>query len=356
MAERTADRSASALAPASSGPSRSQQTRRPVQLASTLAARRRDLALPLVLLGEVILWTILSPVFLTQVNLINILRASSTVGIMAVGMTLVILTAGIDLSVGSLVSFTGLVCASALAVSGSGLVVILVALAVGALSGLVNGVFVAKLGVPALITTLGTMYVLRAGSQLWNNGGPLPMRDPWIIWLGSGYIGPVPVPVLVWVLVLIGGYWVLSQSRFGRHVYAVGGSPQAAKLSGIRSTRVLLGVYVVSGLLAAVASLLYMGRLATSSPLTGDGLELQVIAAVVVGGASLFGGIGNLRDTVLGVLILTVLQTGLNLVGVSGFWQTMALGLALLVAVLLSPEATLHRLLSTVLHSRKARQ
>jgi ribose transport system permease protein len=164
---------------------------------------------------------------------------------------------------------------------------------------------------------------------------------------GSGYMGQIPVPVIVLALVFILGYWLLTQTQFGRHVYAVGGNPEAAKLAGIRTDRVLIKVYVLSGVLAAVASLLYVGRLATASPLTGVGLELQVIAAVIVGGASLFGGHGSLRDTFVGVLILAVLQNGLTLVGVSGFWQTMALGWALLLAVLFSPDAALrHRLVN----------
>jgi ribose/xylose/arabinose/galactoside ABC-type transport system permease subunit len=312
----------------------------PGRFRAFFSRHRRDFALPAVLLAEIVLWSALAPSFLSQANLINVIRASSTVGIMAVGMTFVILTAGIDLSVGSLVSFAGMACATTAALGGNALVIILVALAIGVVSGLINGVFVAEFRVPPLITTLGMMYVLIAAAQLWNNGGPLPMPDPFIIWLGSGYLGPVPIPVIVLVVVLAIGYWILNQTRFGRHVYAVGGNPDAAKLSGIRIGRVLIGVYVISGVLAAVAAVLYTGRLATASPLTGQGLELQVIAAVVVGGASLFGGRGNLRDTFLGVLILTVLQTGLNLIGISGFWQTMALGLALLVAVLLSPEAS----------------
>ncbi|MGW3622986.1 ABC transporter permease [Streptomyces sp. NPDC000880] len=323
------------------------------RLGESISRKRRDFALPAVLAAEIALWSVLAPSFLTEANLINIARASSAIGIMAIGMTFVILTAGIDLSVGSLVSLVGMGCATTLALGGNTVVVILVALAMGVISGLVNGTFVAKFRVPPLITTLGTMYVLIAGAQLWNNGGPLPMHDPFIIWLGSGYLGPIPIPVIVLAVALAVGYWMLNQTTFGRHVYAVGGGPAAAKLSGIRTDRVLIGVYVVSGVLSAIASVLYTGRLSTASPLTGQSLELQVIAAVVVGGASLFGGRGNLRDTFLGVLILTVLQTGLNLVGISGFWQTMALGLALLVAVLLSPEASLQKTIAS-LFARKA--
>ena len=315
--------------------------------------RRRDLALPLVLIAELVLWTILTPAFLTEANLVNIARASATVGIMAVGMTFVILTAGIDLSVGSLVSLVGMAVATTLTIVDNAFVAIVVAIVIGIVAGLFNGALVAKFRIPALIATLGSMYVLIAGAQLWNNGGPLPVRNAVIIKLGSGYVGPVPIPVIVLAIVLALGYWILTQTRFGRHVYAVGGGPEAAKLAGIRTERVLLGVYVISSVLAAIAALLYSGRLATASPLTGVGLELQVIAAVVVGGASLFGGRGNLRDTFIGVLILVTLQNGLNLVGVSGFWQTMALGWALLVAVILSPEASLHKNVTSLFRKAK---
>lgn len=307
----------------------------------------QEYGLVAVLLFEILLWALVSPSFFTSTNLINIARAAAAIGIMAVGMLFVILTAGIDLSVGASVSLIGMVAASMVAAWDNALLALVVSLAAGALIGFVNGAIVAKFRVPALIVTLGTMYIATSGAQLWNNGGPLPMRNETLRALGSFYVGPIPVPVIVWALVVLSGWWVLSQTTFGRHVYAVGGGFEAAQLTGIRIDRILTCVYVISGVLAALASLLYVGRLATASPLTGAGLELQVIASVVVGGASLFGGRGNIRDTVVGVLILTVLQNGLNLVGVSGFWQTMSLGIALLVAVLLSPEAALRtRLLS----------
>ncbi|MGO1972219.1 MAG: ABC transporter permease [Propionibacteriaceae bacterium] len=334
-------------------PTGNEESRRP-RWTRFASGRMRDFVLPSVLLAQLALWTMLVPSFLTQTNLINIARTSSLIGIMAIGMTFVILTAGIDLSVGSLVSFVGLVCASTLAAGGGTVGVVVVGLGLGALAGLLNGTFVAKFGVPPLITTLGTMYIFVAAARLWNNGGPLPMGDPVIIWLGSGYVGPIPVPVIVLVIVLGVAYWILNQTTFGRHVYAVGGNSVAAKLAGVRTGRVLLGVYVVSGVLGALTSLLYAGRLATASPLTGDGLELEVIAAVVVGGASIFGGRGTLRDTILGVLILTTLQNGLNLVGVSGFWQTMALGIALLIAVLFSPGSTIRETFTSLFRSRKA--
>jgi ribose/xylose/arabinose/galactoside ABC-type transport system permease subunit len=300
--------------------------------------RYRDYALVAVFTGEVLFWTLQSPAFLTLNNLLNIARQASTIGIMAVGMTYVILIAGIDLSVGSLVSFTGMLIASTLIGADSLLAALAVALGFGAVSGLFSGYLVSRLHVPAFIATLSLMQVYLAGAQLWNDGGPLSVTNSAVLMLGSGYIGPVPVPVVVFAVILLCGHWVLSQSVFGRHVYAIGGNPEAARLAGIPVRRVTLAVYALSGALAGLAALLFVGRLATASPLTGTGLELQVIAAVIVGGCSLFGGKGNLPDTLLGVLVLTMLQNGLTLVGVSGFWQNFATGVAVLLAVLLSGD------------------
>jgi len=314
-----------------------------------LRLRYRDYTLVAVLLAEMVFWSILSPVFLTELNLINIMRAAAAIGVMAVGMTFVILTAGIDLSVGSAVSFVGIVTASVLGAFDNVLVGFVVALGVGALIGLFNGFFIARLNVPPFIMTLALLNVLIAGAQLWNNGGPLPVPNEQLQLFGSGYIGPVPIPVIVGIVTFVVGWWILSQTRFGRHVYAVGGDPRAARLSGIRVDRVLIRVYVISGTLVGVATLMYLGRLGTASPLTGVGLELQVIAAVIVGGCSLFGGFGNLRDTLAGVLILAVLGNGLTLLGVSGFWQTLTTGVALLVAVLFSSGVSVQQRIKNLL-------
>lgn len=295
--------------------------------------RYRDVALPAILLTELAVWTYLSPVFLTGTNFFSIFRASAAIGVVAVGQTFVILTAGIDLSVGSLVSLSGMMCATTLDYTANPIAAIAVTLGFGILSGLFAGFLIAKLRVPAFITTLALLNVWIAMAQLWNNGGPIPISDDVIVYLGSGYVGPVPIPVIVMVIAFVIGTWVLTQTSFGRHVYAVGGNASAARLAGIPVERVIISVYVVSGLLAGVAAIMYDGRLATASPLTGVGLELRVVAAVIVGGTSLFGGRGRLWDTFLGVLILTVLTNGLTLVGISGFWQTFATGVAILLAV-----------------------
>ncbi|QOV33157.1 ABC transporter permease [Streptomyces ferrugineus] len=308
--------------------------------------RLRSGALIGVLAVEILFWSLASPAFLTESNVINILRAASVVGVIAVGMLFVILTAGIDLSVGSMVSFAGIAVAAALGVVDSFGIALLVTLAVGAVSGLFAGTLVARLRVPALITTLGLLYVLAAGAQIWNGGRPLPIVNETVILFGSGYVGPIPSPVLVLFGTYVVGWYVLTQTKFGRHVYAIGGNPRAARLAGVPVERTITFVYVISGVLAAMGGLLYAGRLATASPLTGTALELQVIAAAVVGGASLFGGRGTLRDTFIGVLILAILQNGMTLAGVPGFWQTFANGVALLIAVLLSGDSALLSLIT----------
>jgi ribose/xylose/arabinose/galactoside ABC-type transport system permease subunit len=301
----------------------------------------RSSALILVLIIEIMFWSFASPSFLTDTNVINILRAASVVGVIAVGMTFVILTAGIDLSVGSVVSFAGIAIAAALGRWDSILIAVLVAAAVGVGAGLFGGTLVARLRVPAFITTLGMLNVFAAGAQIWNGGRPIPITNQAVVLLGAGYVGPIPAPVIVLFVTYVVGWYVLSQTKFGTHVYAIGDNPRAARLAGVPVERTLTWVYVISGCLAALGGLMYAGRLGTASPLTGTGLELQVIAAVIVGGASLFGGRGNLRDTFIGVLILAILQNGMTLLGVPGFWQMFANGIALLVAVLLSGDAAL---------------
>lgn len=306
-----------------------------------LRGNYRSGALIGVLALEIVFWSLASPAFLTQRNLINTLLAASVVGIIAVGMLFVILTAGIDLSVGSMVSFAGIAVAASLQVVDSIFIALLVTLAVGALSGLFVGTVVGRLRIPALITTLGMYYVLAAGAQIWEGGRSVPVMNEAVVLLGSGYVGPIPSPVVMLFGVYAVGWYLLTQTKFGTHVYAIGGSPQAARRAGVRVEGTLTWVYIISGILAAFGGLLYAGRLATASPLTGTMLELQVIAAVVVGGASLFGGRGTLRDTFVGVLVLAVLQNGMTLVGVPDFWQTFFNGVALLLAVLLSGDSAL---------------
>lgn len=291
----------------------------------------------LVILGlEILIWSLLSPAFLTESNMTNVARQAAVIGIVAVGMTFVILTAGIDLSVGSLLGFAGIVSAWAMQeVAAAGAFGVLVAVGVGTGSGLFVGFIVAKLEIPAFITTLAMLAILKSGTLLLNDGEPIGIDSELYRTLGTEQLGSIPVPVIVMAAAYLVGHWALSSTRFGRHVYAIGGNPQAARSAGIRVDRHLIAVYVITGALVGVGAVLAAGRLGTATPLTGDGLELDVIAAVIIGGTSLFGGIGTLWGTLAGVLIIAFLRNGLTLMDVSGFWQLFATGTAVLAAVLL---------------------
>lgn len=306
-----------------------------------LRGRYRSGALIAVLALQIVFWSLATPSFLTANNLMNILLAASVVGVIAVGMLFVILTAGIDLSVGSMVSFAGIAVAASLGVVDSIFMALLVTVVAGGLSGLFVGTLVGRLRIPSLIMTLGMYYVLAAGAQIWEGGRSIPVTNEAVLLLGSGYVGPIPSPVLVLLAVYAGGWYLLTQTKFGKHVYAIGGNAQAARRAGVRVEGTLTWVYIISAVLAALGGLLYAGRLATASPLTGTMLELQVIAAVIVGGASLLGGRGNLRDTFVGVLVLAILQNGMTLMGVPNFWQNFLNGVALILAVVFSGDSGL---------------
>lgn len=287
-----------------------------------------------VLLLEMAILTFLSPAFLTEANLLNVARQAAPIGIIAVGLTFVILTAGIDLSVGSLVAFAGIIAAGAMERVDSGLFGVMVAILVGLGSGLFAGFVIAKLRVPPFIVTLAMLAMLQGATLLYRNGAPVVIDNELFREFGSGYVGPVPIPVILLVGTYLVGHWVLSSTKFGRHVYAIGGNETAARFAGIRVDRYIVGVYVISGLLASLGAVTLAGRLGTATPLTGQGLELEVIAAVIVGGTSLYGGVGTLWGTFAGVLIIAFLSNGLTLMDVSGFWQQFATGAVVLVAVL----------------------
>lgn len=288
-----------------------------------------------VLLLEMAILTFLSPAFLTEANLTNVARQAAVIGIVAVGMTFVILTAGIDLSVGSLVAFAGIIAASAMQQVSSGLIGVVVAMSVGLISGLFSGIVIAKLRVPPFIVTLSMLAMLRGATLLYRNGAPIGINNESFLGLGAGYLGAVPIPVILLVSTYLIGHYVLSSTKFGRHIYAIGGNETAARLSGIRVDRHIIGVYVISGFLAGLGAVIISGRLGTATPTIGQNLELDVIAAVIVGGTSLYGGIGTLWGTFAGVMIIAVLQNGLTLMNVSGFWQLFATGAVVLAAVLI---------------------
>ncbi len=294
----------------------------------------RGLAIWLVLVAEGVVWTALSPEFLTLRNITDILRQGSLQGIVAVGGTFVLLTGEIDLTVGSLTSFAGIVAAGIMTRIDNTAVGMAAAIGIGLLSGLTVGLVTTRARVPSFIVTLAGLEILAALTLLFANGATIPIANGAFQWFGFGYIGPIPIPVYVMAAVYILGWVLLTQTTFGRRTYAVGGNRAAARYSGINIERHIVSVFALAGILTGIGAILIAGRLASASPLTGQGLELQVIAAIVVGGTSLFGGSGTLLGTLAGVLIIAVLQNGLTLVNISSFWQQFAIGMVILLAVI----------------------
>ena len=287
--------------------------------------------------------------FLAPGNVLNILRQIAVNAILATGQTFVIITAGIDLSVGSLVALTGVLMAGTLSGVHTAwiafVVAILVGLGVGGAAGAVNGTPVVKFGLPPFITTLAMMLMARGLAFLYTKGAPIEIDNNAFDSLGTGMLLPglghlvkipgIPAPIIIMLAVVIVASYVLGQTRFGRYVYAIGGNEEAARLSGIAVGRVKLGVYVISGALAGLASLLLAARLNSGIPQSGLGYELQAIAAVVVGGTSLMGGRGSIGGTFVGALLIGVLYNVMNLLNVQSYAQEVVLGAVILVAVLL---------------------
>lgn len=299
------------------------------------------------LLALMVVFTIMNPNFLNPTNLFNVMRQISITGLIALGMTFVILTAGIDLSVGSLVAFSGMVAAvvakggtaNTLSLGASGnqgfgwFAALLAALLVGTLAGAVQGLTITRLKVPPFVVTLGGLTIFRGLTLTISGGGPISGFDASMRWFGTGLIGPVPVPVIIFALAALACHLVLRYTRYGRAVYAVGGNAEAARLSGLRVDRILVSVYVIVGFFCGLAAFVLSARLNSAEAVAGIGYELTVISAVVIGGTSLFGGIGSVGGTVIGAALIGVLVNGLVLNNVSSYTQQVVIGLILIVAV-----------------------
>ncbi|MEL6962727.1 MAG: ABC transporter permease [Pseudomonadota bacterium] len=293
-------------------------------------------------------FAILEPRFLSSLNLFNVMRQVSIFGLLAIGMTFVILTRGIDLSVGSLLAFAGLVAAavakggfeSRFAVgaeaeaAGFGWpLALLAAITVGVLAGGLQGLAITKLKVPPFVVTLGGMSAFRGAALLFAGGGPISGFDEGYRWWGQGYIGAVPVPVIIFLTFAVLAHILLRYTRFGRRVYAVGGNPEAARLSGLNVDRVTLQVYLIIGFMAGLGGFVLSARLNSAEAVAGLTYELTVIASVVIGGTSLFGGIGTIFGTVIGTLLIGVLLNGLVLNNVSSYVQQIIIGIIIVLAV-----------------------
>jgi putative xylitol transport system permease protein len=292
---------------------------------------------------------VLNPVFVSPGNISNVLLQTTINGILSLGMTLVILTGGIDLSVGSTLGISGIF--GALLVSGDHPVPTLVAvplvLLFGALIGVINGTLVTTLKIPAFVTTLGMLSVGRGFAQILANGYPVPnnyeYKDPAAsphmdsayLWIGQGHLGVVPIPVLIFLVVFLALWLVLSRTTYGRYVYAVGGNEKSARTAGVSTRWIKASTYVICGMLAAAAALILTARNGSANP-GSDGVtyELNAIAAVVIGGTSLSGGVGSVYGTLFGALILGVIDNGLDLQGVSDFYKQVFQGGIIILAVL----------------------
>ena len=287
-----------------------------------------------ILLAICILFALLSPNFLSAGNAVNILRQASINIVLATGMTFVILTGGIDLSVGSVLAVSAVVGVLVSLVPVVGWLAVPVALLTGLLLGLINGALITFLNVPPFIVTLGTLTALRGAAFLVANGTTVINRDLNFAWIGNSYVGPLPWLVIIALLVVAASWFVLRQTVLGVQIYAVGGSERAARLTGIKVNRVLLFVYGVSGLLAGLAGVMSSSRLYSATGMLGQGYELDAIAAVILGGTSFTGGIGTIVGTLFGALIIAVLNNGLTLLNMSFFWQLVVKGLVIIVAVI----------------------
>lgn len=283
----------------------------------------------------VILLSILTPNFLTVRNFMNLGRQVSINTILAIGMTFVILTAGIDLSVGSIVAFAGIVSASFATGSHANLFLSLVmGLAAGLLLGFVNGLVVARWKVAPFIVTLGMMAVARGLTFIYNDGQPISNLSSSYLVIGGGSVLGIPNPIIITVLVFILFTIILYNTKFGRYVYAIGGNEMAAKISGVKVKRNLIWVYSISGLLAGLAGIMLASRVSSGLPQAGTSYELDAIAAVVIGGTSLNGGRGRLWGTLVGALIIGVINNGLDLLSVSSYWQQVVKGAIIVLAVM----------------------
>jgi ribose transport system permease protein len=291
----------------------------------------------LALLLIVVVITILEPSFMTTTNVLNVLRQVSISALIAFGMTFIILTGGIDLSVGSTLALTGAIAASMLASGMDPVFVMLVTLLLGAVLGMINGVIIAKGKVAPFIATLATMTIYRGLTLVYTDGSPISGLGDSITFqmIGKGYFFGIPVPVVTMIIAFFALWFILHKTTFGRRVYAVGGNEGASRLSGINTDRVKIMVYSLTGMLAALSAIILTSRLNSAQPTAGTSYELDAIAAVVLGGTSLTGGKGWIFGTLVGALIIGVLNNGLNLIGVSSFFQQVVKGVVILIAVLI---------------------
>ena len=284
--------------------------------------------------------------FLQPQNLLNVIRQVAAIGIIAVGMTFVIIAKGIDLSVGSILAMSAVVSASLVQLPGASntlfpglqlpwFVGVIAGLGVGALLGLVNGSLVAFFKIAPFIATLGMMTMARGLALIYTGGRPLSKLNPAFNFIGQGDIIGIPVPIILLAVVAVVAHLMLTRTRFGRHVFAYGGNEQAARVSGINISRIMIGIFTMTGVLAGLAGIILAARIGSGNPQLGTGIELDAITATVIGGTSFNGGIGTIWGTIVGALIIGIINNGLDLLNVSPFMQQVVKGSIIVLAIII---------------------
>ena len=272
--------------------------------------------------------------FLTTNNMVNLLRTCATNCYLAIGVQMAIILAGIDLTGGALAALTGVVCVFSFENLGMPIVVaVLLAIAIGALVGAINGTVVAYTGIHPFVVTLAMQSICRGSAYLLANGSPITTTNRSFTAMGTGYLGPIPLPVVYMAIFLILDFLLLNKAKTGRHIYAVGGNETAARFSGINVKKIKIFVWTVSGALAGFCGVVLAARLSSGQPSTGEGYETDAIAAAVLGGTSFFGGTGSVGGLLIGVLIIGVISNGLNLMHVNSYWQFVLKGIIIIAAV-----------------------
>jgi len=290
----------------------------------------------------ILFFSITSDIFLSTNNLLNITRQVSVISLVAMGMTFVIITGGIDLSVGSIISFVGIATTSIMKDFNAPIgVAILFGLLFGAVIGAINGTLIAYVKMPAFITTMGMMTILRGIGYIYTKGYPIYDLPQNFRRIGQGYLGKIPIPTIILLLVAIIAFILLRKSLFGRHILAIGGNAEAAKIAGIKVRRDTLMVYVISGIISSIAAVLMASRIGSGLPTIGIGYELDAIAAVVIGGAAMTGGSGTILGTILGSIILGVLSNGLSLLDVDSYVMSVISGFVVILAVFIDRLRTI---------------
>jgi inositol transport system permease protein len=307
----------------------------------------RKYGIVIVLFLMIILLSIVRPAFISPTNLFNVLTQSCIFGIMALGMTFVIISKGIDLSVGSVLAFSGVVAASFGQISDATekyfpnmpvlpvVVPILLALGIGAACGFVNGFLIAKTKIPAFIATLGMQTAARGFALIYTSGRPVSNLVPSLTALGGRLFNVVPVPVIIFFVMIVISHILLNKTRFGKNTYAIGGNITAAEVSGVNVSKYLILIYTFCGLLAGLAAIVFAGRVGSVHPGAADGYELTAIASTTIGGTSHSGGIGTIIGAFVGAMVLAVLRNGFTLLGVNAYWQKVAEGVIIVVAVII---------------------